>query len=123
MKWLLIAIGGALGSTARYGVGLTVQQWFGDRWPVGTFVVNLSGCFFIGFFLTLASERITLNPGWHYLVPVGFVGAYTTFSTFEYETFRLLQLGAGLRALSYVLASVIAGFFAVWLAALAVRRF
>ncbi len=64
-----------------------------------------------------------VHDGWRFLFPIGFVGAYTTFSTYEYETLRLIEGGAWSRALSYVLASTLAGFAAVWLAAWTARRF
>jgi CrcB protein len=119
----LVAAGGAIGSVARYLVGVAIQSLAGDRWPWGTFAINVSGCFIIGFFLTLSSERVIIHENWRYLVPIGFVGAYTTFSTYQYETLRLIELGAWIRALAYVLASTIVGFIAVALAANLARRY
>src|SRR5262245_53313169 len=86
-------------------------------WPYGTFLINLSGCLMIAFFLTLASGRLAADSGWRFLFPTGFVGAYTTFSTFEYDTLRLLERKAWVPALAYVMASTVLGLGAVALAA------
>jgi CrcB protein len=119
----LVGVGGFLGALARYWVGVAVAGRYGTSWPYGTFIINISGCFMIGFFLTLTSERLLLHEAWRFFFPVGFVGAYTTFSTYEYETLRLIEDGAWGRALSYVVTSTLVGFGAVWLAAWAARRF
>jgi CrcB protein len=118
----LVGLGGALGSIARYLVGTLVAERWGTDWPYGTFLINISGCFAISFFLIYSTERAAVGEGWRFFFPTGFVGAYTTFSTFEFETLRLIQSGAWKRALSYVLASVLVGFAAVVLAAWAARR-
>ena len=86
-KYLLIAIGGALGSVTRYLVGSVVANRMGTRFPYGTFVINLTACLIIGFSLTWMGRRTGINPAWRLLIPIGFVGAYSTFSTFEWETF------------------------------------
>ena len=114
---------GFFGAIARYLVGLGVTARFGTGWPVGTFLINVSGCFAIGFFVTLTTERVTVAEGWRYFFPIGFVGAYTTFSTYEYETVRLVESGAWGKALSYVLASTVAGYAAVVAALWSARRF
>jgi CrcB protein len=119
----LVALGGAAGAIARWALGLAIDRKLGTAWPWGTFVINVSGCFVIGLFLTLVSQKVIVNDSWRYLVPVGFVGAYTTFSTYEYETWRLIQLGHAGRAALYVAGSSVAGFAAVWLAALVAKRF
>jgi len=117
-KYLLIAIGGALGSLARYMVASTVVTRMGNRFPYGTFLINLTACVIIGFSLTWMNRRTEMNPAWRYLIPIGFVGAYSTFSTFEWETFTSLQTGAFLIAALYVSLSVLLGLIAVWLGAL-----
>jgi CrcB protein len=117
-KYLLIAIGGALGSLARYMVASTVVTRMGNRFPYGTFIINLTACVIIGFSLTWMNRRTEMNPAWRYLIPIGFVGAYSTFSTFEWETFTSLQTGAFLIAALYVSLSVLLGLIAVWLGAL-----
>ena len=80
-KYLLIALGGALGALARYWIGAAVSSRTGTRFPYGTFIINITACIIIGFSLTYLSRRVDLNPAWRYLIPIGFVGAYSTFST------------------------------------------
>ena len=113
-KYLFIAIGGALGSMTRYWVGVTVAGRLGTKFPYGTFVINITACLIIGFSLTLLSKRAELNPAWRFLVPVGFIGAYSTFSTYEWETLSTLRSGALLMALLYAISSLILGLIAVW---------
>ena len=86
----------------------------GTRFPYGTFVINISGSFLIGLILTLLAERAHWGPSWRYLIPIGFIGAYTTFSTFEYETLRTVQDGQFLIAFLNITLSVVLGFAAVW---------
>jgi len=113
-KYLMIAAGGALGSIARYWVGTAVASRTGSRFFYGTFVVNMTACLIIGFSLTWLGQRTGINPAWRFLIPIGFVGAYSTFSTFEWETFTTLQTGAFLMAALYVVFSVVLGLIAVW---------
>ena len=102
-KYLLIALGGGLGSIARYWVGSTVGGRMGVRFPFGTLVVNLTACLVIGFSLTWFSLRAEISPAWRYLVAVGFIGAYSTFSTYEWETLSTLRSGAFALASIYAL--------------------
>ena len=120
---MLVGCGGFLGAVARYVVGNQVANRWGATWPYGTFIINVTGCFLIAFFLTLTAERVTVHEAWRFLFPVGFVGAYTTFSTYEYETMRLIETGAWARAASYVVLSTIVGLAAVFSAAWIARRF
>ena len=113
-KYLLIALGGALGSVARYWIGSTVSGRMGIRFPFGTLVVNLTACLVIGFALTYLGNRLEINPAWRYLVTVGFIGAYSTFSTFEWETLSTLRAGAVSLALLYAVGSVVLGLAATW---------
>lgn len=113
-KYLLIALGGALGSIARYWVGATVTDRWGARFPYGTLAINLTACAAIGFAMTLLGKRAGFGAGWRYLVPVGFVGAYSTFSTYEWETLSLLQAGGFAVAALYAVGSLILGLAAVW---------
>jgi len=117
-KYLLIAAGGALGSIARYWVGSTIAGRMGTRFPFGTFVINLTACLIIGFSLTYLGKRVELSPAWRFFVPIGFIGAYSTFSTYEWETLTTLRSGAFALAALYALGSLIAGLVAVWLGAL-----
>jgi CrcB protein len=116
-KYLLIALGGALGSIARYWVGSTISGRFGVRFPWGTFVINLTACLIIGFTLTMLGKRAGLNPAWRYLIPIGFIGAYSTFSTYEWETLSTLRSGAVLLAALYAGGSLILGLASTWLGA------
>jgi CrcB protein len=113
-NYLAVAAGGALGTTLRYFVGGTVFARTPTPFPLATFVINVTGSFVIGFFLTLATERMNVSPQLRLAVSVGFVGAYTTFSTFEYETIRLVEEGRLIHALLNVVLSVTVGFIAVW---------
>jgi CrcB protein len=123
IKTFWVGLGGFLGANARYWLGGWVSQRYGAEFPWGTFVINISGAFILGVFATLISERMIVAPQWRLLIPIGFIGAYTTFSTFEYETLTLTESGAFLRAVANVLCSVLVGFIAVWLGAKLARSF
>jgi len=116
-KYLLIAVGGALGSMARYWVGSTIAGRMGSRFPYGTFVINLTACIIIGFSLTYLGKRAGLSPAWRFLIPIGFIGAYSTFSTYEWETLTTLRAGAFAMAGLYAIGSLILGLVATWLGA------
>lgn len=113
-KYFYIALGGALGALARYWVGVAVTGRMGARFPWGTFVINMTACVILGFSLTFLSRRAGINPAWRYLIPVGFVGAYSTFSTYEWETLSELRAGAFSLAALYAFSSLILGLAAVW---------
>lgn len=116
-----ISAGAVLGANARYLVGLwAVAQW-GAGFPWGTLLVNVSGSLLLGFYLTLATERFAGRATTRLFVTTGFCGAYTTFSTFSYETVALLQRGAVLAALAYVLGSLAMGLLAAGAGMLAAR--
>jgi len=109
----IIGIGGFLGAITRYGVALWIGQRWGRSFPLGTFVINVSGSFLIGLLMSLLTERFMVNPQWRLMLVVGFLGAYTTFSTFEYETGTLLKDSEWLIAGLNVVLSVFAGFIAL----------
>jgi CrcB protein len=113
-KYIAIAVGGALGSLARYWVESTIGSRLGTRFWYGTLVINLSACMLIGFSLTILEGRTEINPLWRFLIPIGFVGAYSTFSTFEWEIFSGLESGAFLVSSLYVALSIVSGLVAVW---------
>ena len=117
-KYWMVGLGGFLGSIARFWLGSYITYRMGARFPFGTFVINVSGSFLIGFIVTLLGEHAHWSPNLLYFIPIGFIGAYTTFSTFELEAFRNVRTGDLLMALLYVLASVTVGFAAVWLGVL-----
>lgn len=114
MRYLTIAIGGALGAIARYQLSLFIQNRVPAGFPWGTFVVNVSGCLVMGIAMTLLTERLVVHPQWRFLIPIGFLGAYTTFSTFAFEAFRANAEGAWLVGLTYIVASVVTGYVALW---------
>ena len=113
-KYLAVAAGGAAGSMLRYYISLSGLSRIAQPFPAATFVINITGSFIIGFFLTLVTERIPINPHVRLAFTVGFVGAYTTFSTLEYETARLIEAKDFVYALLYVVLSFVVGFGAVW---------
>ena len=92
---ILVAIGfaGALGALARYGVSLVALRWLGQDFPYGTLCVNLAGCFLLGLLAELTLQNSNLAPQTRAIVGTGFLGAFTTFSTFGIETYRALQAG------------------------------
>jgi len=110
---LVVGLGGFLGAVTRHAVNLAVARIWAGPFPLGTFLINVSGSFALGFLASVAAERLGLDPGWRLLVGTGFLGAYTTFSTFEYETHRLVEAGAVAWAVASVVASIAAGFLAV----------
>jgi CrcB protein len=113
-KYVFIAVGGSLGAIARFWVGSVIASRLGTKFPYGTFVINMTACIIIGFSLTFLSRRAELNPAWRYLIPVGFVGAYSTFSTYEWETLSSIRTGAFLIAIVYAFVSLILGLLSVW---------
>src|SRR5437868_9450594 len=118
-----VALGGALGAMLRYYLnGSALARTFAP-FPTATFVINVTGAFLLGLFLTVVTERIEVSPLVRVAFAAGFVGAYTTFSTFMYETAQLAEAGDYARAFANVLLSCVVGFGAVWLGAAAARAF
>jgi len=122
-RFLLIALGGSLGALARYGVSFWIQERASGALPYGTFIVNMTGCLVMGLVMTRLNEGGEVSVNWRFFVPVGFIGAYTTFSSFEFETFRLIQQGLPLAGLVYVVSSLILGYLALWLGVVMARVF
>lgn len=112
-RYALVAVGSAIGGCARYGLGGWVSARTGGAFPWGTLVVNVTGCFVLGLFLTAAVDRLVLDPRWRLLVAVGFCGGYTTFSALAYETSKLLDARSIALAALNVAASFVAGILAV----------
>jgi CrcB protein len=109
LKIFWIALFGAIGTLARYGLQGVVQVRMGSMFPYGTLLVNLSGCLLLGFIGQLTMNRIMISPDLRMAIAIGFFGGYTTFSSFGWETAKMLEDGEWLRATTYVFASVIAG--------------
>jgi CrcB protein len=120
-EMLIVGCGGFAGAVARFALSGWVQQWSGARFPAGTFVVNLVGCCALGAFMTAAQERLPLAPETRLFVTLGFLGSFTTFSTFGYETLALLRAGDLGRAAVNVVGQVVLGVLAVALGGAAVR--
>ena len=114
MRSLWIGFGGFVGAVARYQLDSLVSRHAGSAFPWGTLVVNLSGCFVLGVLFTLSSGRLDANPSLRPALTVGFVGAYTTFSTFSLQVVRLTEDGDVALAAGYVAASVVVGLLAAW---------
>ena len=113
MNYLIIGVGGFAGAVTRYALAVWIGQRWGRSFPLGTFVINITGSLLIGFLMPLLTERFIVNPQWRLLLVVGFLGAYTTFSTFEYETGALFKDGEWLFAGMNVVLSVLVGFIAL----------
>jgi CrcB protein len=113
LPFLVIAVGAALGANARYLVGLYVAERLGTAFPYGTFLINVSGSLVIGFFLTVISSRLALNPLWRLFFATGFLGGYTTFSSYTFEAATLWRAGAVLPAVGYLFGSVLLGMLGV----------
>jgi CrcB protein len=113
LKYLVIGVGGFTGAIARFAVATWIGQRWGRSFPLGTFAINVSGSFLIGLLMYLLTEKLMVNPQWRFFLVVGFLGAYTTFSTFEYETGKLVKDGEWILATLNVVGSVLAGFIAL----------
>jgi CrcB protein len=114
MRTLLAGAGGFIGAAARYWLGGLVHRQLGTAFPYGTLLINVSGCFAIGFLAVLAEERLALGPGARVFWMIGVLGGYTTFSSFGYETMALFREGSTAAALLNVGAQVFLGLLAVW---------
>jgi CrcB protein len=115
MRAVWVGVAGFLGAVSRYWIDGWVSRLTGGGFPWGTLTVNVSGCFLVGFLATVMGERFLPNPTMRIATTVGFVGAYTTFSTFAYESLRQIQDGALGLAVLNVGASVMIGVAAAWI--------
>jgi fluoride exporter len=111
----LLIVFGAIGTLARYGLQGVVQERTGSAFPYGTLVVNLAGCLLLGSVAQYGLKHLTIPPEWRVGITVGFFGAFTTFSTFSWETIHLLEDGEWMRAGVYILTSVVGGLGFVFL--------
>ena len=103
--YLWVGVGGALGANARYALGTWIAARLGTAFPAGTLVINVTGSLAIGVLLVLLTERLAAPPAWRLLLVVGFLGGYTTFSSYTFEALALLEAGAWARGAWYVLGS------------------
>jgi len=106
----------------RYIAASAIMTRFGGVFPLGTLIVNVTGSFLIGFLMTILTERFHLDPNWRLLLVVGFLGGYTTFSSFEWETHASVRAGGLRTAMLNVVASVMLGYVAVWLGSMLAGR-
>jgi CrcB protein len=112
MLLVYLALGGVLGTLLRYGMGGWVHSWAGTSLPWGTLAINVLGSLILGFTMR-ASQSLLISPELRAFITIGFCGAFTTFSTYTYETVALMQKGEWLRALMYALGSLVVGLLAV----------
>lgn len=106
---VVVALGAIPGALSRYYLTVLFSQWFGASFPLGTFFINLSGSLMMGFFATLAIEQIITSPQVQLLITTGFLGSYTTFSTYALDTSVLLRGKDRAKALFYWIGSVVFG--------------
>ena len=92
-KFLIISLGAILGANVRYWVGGWAADRFGTTFPYGTLIINVTGSLILGFFITLVTDRFLVDPRWRLLVAIGFLGSYTTFSTYTYESMNMILKG------------------------------
>ena len=109
---LLIGLGGFVGANLRYWLGGWIAQKIGVLFPIETMLINISGSFLLGLFMALALHY-TWSPEWRQVVAIGFIGSFTTYSTYEYESLRLLQEGAWVKAGLNLFGSLVLGLAAV----------
>ena len=121
-RYLVVLAGAGLGGLARYALGGWIMARSGVRFPLGTFLINVSGSFLIGLLMALFTERMHPHPNWRLFLVVGVLGGYTTFSSFEYETLQSVRDGERWMGLLYMAGSVMFGYLAVWLGAALVAR-
>jgi CrcB protein len=120
--FLLIALFGALGAVGRYAAGLAVIHWMGDRFAFGTLAVNVVGCFALAMLAHIGTATELVSADMRLALGVGFLGAFTTFSTFGYETLQFMEDGVWHLAVGNVMANLVLGLAAVW-GGLVVARF
>ena len=123
MKYLLILLGVSVGSLSRYLIGSALVTRYGTRLPIiGTMTINVTGSFLIGLLMTLITERFGTNQNLRPLLVIGFLGGYTTFSSFEWETYSVIRDGGFWLGIFNIVGSVTLGYAAVWRGAMLARR-
>lgn len=114
MRIFWIVVFGAIGTLARYSLQGFVQFRTLGTFPTGTLAVNLSGCFLVGLIGQFTLNHLVVSPDWRVAITIGFFGGFTTFSSFGWETIKMLEDGEWARAALYVTASVLAGLLLAW---------
>ncbi|MGP0073170.1 MAG: fluoride efflux transporter CrcB [Bryobacteraceae bacterium] len=122
IRYILVLAGGAVGCLTRFVVGTAIIARLGGRFPYGTVFINITGSFLIGFAMTFLTERSYLSPNWRFLLVVGFLGGYTTFSSFQWETLNLMKDGSRWLGFLNGFGSLVVGYAAVWLGAIVAGR-
>ena len=120
--YIAIALGGSVGAISRYWVSSTTYQWFGHHFSYGTLLVNVAGSLLMGFLAVVLVERFDVSDEIRLGIMVGFLGSFTTFSTFAMETLTWLENGAAMKALAYVLISVFCCVFGAWAGLLTAKQ-
>ena len=121
-RYLVVLTGAGLGGLTRYVAGTWITAKYGGRFPLGTLIINVTGSFLIGVLMTLLTETLQPHPNWRLFLVVGILGGYTTFSSFEYETFQAVRDGARWMAMLYMTGSVLLGYIGVWLGTILTAR-
>jgi CrcB protein len=122
IRYLLVAVGGGAGALTRYLAASAIMRRSGGKFPLGTLAINVTGSFLIGFLMTLLTVRFHFDPKWRLLLVVGFLGGYTTFSSFEWETYTATREGGLLTGMLNIVSSVMLGYIAVWLGSMLAMR-
>lgn len=115
MIYLAIAFGGAFGALSRYWISMSTYAWLGNGFSYGTLMVNITGSFCMGFLVILLTEKLALPEAVRFAVLVGFLGSYTTFSTFALDVLQWMNQGAMLKAVAYIVISVVGSLMGVWM--------
>jgi fluoride exporter len=123
VTYLAVAFGGALGAMSRFWVYNAFLNWTDDKFPYATLIINILGSFLIGLAFVLITERAQIGPEWRGIITVGFLGAFTTFSTFSLDVVGLIEQGQSGSALVYILSSVVVCIIAAWLGLTLAREF
>jgi len=123
MFWLAIAVGSALGGMARFAMSHATYEWLGRDFAWGTLGVNVTGSFLVGFLTLMLLDKWAVSAEWKAFLIVGFLGSFTTFATFSYETLQFIQLGDWLKAMLNIAASVLLSILAVLLGFWVAKQF
>jgi len=121
LDYLAVAVAGFLGTITRAVLGKVIKTWVTIFFPLNTFIINMTGCFILSFFLTLTLERLEINPKLRLAISTGFLGAYTTFSTFAVESINLIRSHQMWISLAYILATSLGCVILAWVGAAASR--